>query len=78
MPKAQAHQPASSRATVECLVFNGWKRLTAGWLYGQNGGPLLLCSWAKHLDGFVGRCVYTWGADFIAIFFCTLSLMLTC
>jgi len=80
MQKARAHRPAASRAAGggvgRCLVCNGSDK-TAGWLYGQKSGALLLGSWAKYLAGFVGRSVCTWGADCLAVFFCTLSLRLT-
>jgi len=49
----------------------------AGWLYGQNSGALLLCSWANHLARFLGRSVCIWGADCVVVFFLTLSLRLT-
>jgi len=46
-------------------------------LYVHNICALLLCNWAKHMAGFVGRYVCTWGADFITVFFFILPLRLT-
>ena len=58
-----------------CVFTN--KERTTGWKYGQSSGALILCNWSNHLGGFVGWCVCMLGADFIAVFFCTLFLRLT-